>query len=333
MINIRQLLISLIAALMVIVSLSGIAMADPPATGAPAAAGKASEPEDMFPGVRGISGEELQRRLAEYERRRQQTEPQRPKDASREPVRKPADNTPAPAPKPEQQPSPSDNAPDVKPPAGGAVATNPAEKRPARRTPPSQPLGPQVLDIDSLPAEQRDYLLALERQVEFMETILSKAHPIRKDAEIEAAKIGYEPRIQYYLRYQRASAPQTRAYEQTLAFPLYLYRFVVDQAGQVTRAAKPDKQPAGMPELAAPHIEKLLTRSDAARREALLAGAELYTRLRQLAAAEMIYAYLLHKYPKDTEIAGSHATFVTIRNEPKPAAPPMQRSTDRKSVV
>lgn len=306
--------------------------------------GDGNEPDDMFPGVRGVSGEELKRRLAEYERRQEEIEKRRqaqqPQTQS-QPQQKPGDETgptqtdrqqsalpekPADSAAPRRTPATADNPnltetppglPDPRPTAGDKKNN---QRQPDQPTKVAEPAD----GLDKLSQERQDYLLGLQQQVEFIEEVMAKAEKIRKEGEVTAAEAGYEPRIQYYLRYQRAAAPQTRAYAQAIGAPLFIYRYVVGQSRSVSLAARPENRPKDLPASMCRQVEALQQRAEQAGREALVRAAAIYTRIRQLPAAAKIYKYLLERYPEDDEIKKAYAAFVAVWQEPKPTAPPMQ---------
>lgn len=306
--------------------------------------GDRNEPDDMFPGVRGVSGEELKRRLAEYERRQEEIEKRRqtqqPQTQSH-PQQKPGDETgstqtdrqesapaekPADSAAPRRGPATADNRnltetpaglPDPRPTAGDRQKKNQRQTdHPAKAAEPS--------GLDKLSQERQDYLLGLQQQVDFIEEVMVKAEKMRKEGEVAAAAIGYEPRIQYYLRYQRAAAPQTRAYAQAIGAPLFIYRYVVGQSRSISLASRPENRPKDLPASMCSQVESLQQRAEQSGREALVRAAAIYTRIRQLPAAAKIYKYLLERYPEDDEIKKAYAAFVAVWQEPKPTAPPMQ---------
>ncbi len=300
--------------------------ARPARTAQAAEAKKAEDDGDMFPGVRGISGDEIKRRLAEYERRAQQLERQRQqRNQPSQPNQTPVAERPAPTADAGRQ---SPEAATEAPPADQA-AESPARQKPAQRGRRPQPAPEPVavveeIDLASLSREHREYILKLQQQVTTVETMLGQIARVRTEAEAQAAGIGHEPLIHYYLRYQRNPLPQTRAYAQALFVPLYFYRYVVEQCRQATLLADAERRPEDLSESLARHVDALAVRAELARKQSLIAAAELYTRMRQLEAAEGIYGHLRQRYAEDDAVNRSFAAFIRVRDEPKPDRPPTQ---------
>ena len=255
------------------------------------------EPGELFPGVKGISGKELARRIAEIERKKAQRQKQRPTAA--------ADAT--------SRPPEGD--------AGGRPAQPVVEKPPAK----DRALAEESLA--SLNDEAKRFLKERQKRTSRIERILPKAAEIRRDANAEAKRLGNEARIQYYLRYKEGYIRETRAYHETMLFPVLVYRYIYEQATSALVFDR-DNRPADLPKEALATVEREVAQLHDARRVCLIAAGELYTQVRRMDAAETIYRVLLKRHPSDKDVRKSYAAFVEVRDTPKPAGPPgIQRNT------
>ena len=247
----------------------------------------------FFPGVRGISGKELERVIKERERRKQEEE--------RRSRRYAPNRTERPA-EPEK----------------------PSETRPPELPKPKP--APAVAETEPLGGEARDFLRKLTRQTDRAEALLEKINELRSDAEADARKVGNEALIHYILQYTKRSTKETRAYQGHIKFAVAVYRYVYEQTMgglKFARSQRPDEE---LPKAASAEVEGYVARLHAVRRAALLATAELYTLMRQFAPAEIIYKVLLRECPKDRAIRQSHQAMVKIKDTPKPAQPPGVRA-------
>ncbi|NIA21147.1 MAG: hypothetical protein GWP05_04055 [Anaerolineaceae bacterium] len=257
---------------------------------------------ELFPGVKGISGKELARRIAEIERRKKKQQKQRPTAPGNTTPRRPA----------------STGSTTSRRPAGttGDRATEPSAEKPSAQEPRQS-----EASLASLDEQSQKFLKNLHKRTSRLERILAKASEIRKDADSEAKKLGNEARIQYYLRYRDGYIRETRAYFRTMLFPILVYRYAYDQATSALRFDR-DNRPADLPGEALATVEGQVAKLREARRVCLIAAAELYTQVRRMGAAEAIYRVLLKRYPADQEVKKSYAAFVAVRDAPKPSGPP-----------
>jgi hypothetical protein len=262
---------------------------------------------DLFPGVQGISGKELARRIAELERKKAEELRRRP-------------TTAAPSPAPSTAPSPAPSSAPSPAPASGA-GTEKSRQPTAATAPAATPNKADAASIAGISDEAREFLAELERRTLRVAKLVEKAAEIRQDASTEARSLGSEERILYYLQYRGGFIREARAYYDTMKFPIFVYRYIYEQAGDALsydKATRPADLPKEALTLADAHVSSL----EAARRTCLLASAELFTQIRQLDAAEKLYALLTKRFPKDADIKKSYDAFVVIRDTPKPDGPP-----------
>jgi len=253
---------------------------------------------ELWPGVKGISGKELERQIQEFERRMREkpaSEPKPPQTTTTEPSKEspPAQLAPAPV----ENPMPA--VPETQP------AVDPAPEPAARPVAPV--LGP----------EAQKFIATLEERTTRVENLLKKAGEIRRECEREARNVGREEWLQFLIQFTSIRNDETRAYQQALMFPLTIYRGVYEQAGEVIRTTRLNR-PGNLPDEGAAKIDACLARLKEAQRASLLATAELFTRMRNLKAAEKVYAYLLKSWPEDAAVKSSHEAFLKIRDAKKP---------------
>ncbi|NLX58483.1 MAG: hypothetical protein GXY74_05275 [Phycisphaerae bacterium] len=259
---------------------------------------------DLFPGVKGISGKELARRIAELDRKKAEEQRRRP-TATPSPVSSPS-STPAPSPAPAPAPSTA---------TGG-------EK--SRQLAPAAAAAPGQIDvsrIEGLSDEAREYLKELDRKAGKVQKLVEKAAEIRQDAAAEATALGNEARILYYLQYRGGFIREARTYYDTMKFPIFVYRYIYEQAAGGLQYDRQER-PADLPKEAVAAADADVAALEAARRTSLLAAAELFTQIRQLDASEQLYRLLMKRFPQDQEIKKSYDAFVVIRDTPKPDGPP-----------
>jgi hypothetical protein len=273
---------------------------------------------ELFPGVKGISGAELDRRIAEYEKQHKLESHESAPEPVKPVVIEPAKVAPPPV---------SVEQKDL-PPADDTVKTPPAD---SAKTAPSAPLkttpattGSAVRATPGKP----DFVAKLTSQTEQVERFMKKAQIIKDYCAGEAKKCGTEAWIQYYLRYYgeainsgRIMVPTAVEYEKAMSFPITIYRYTCEMAETSTAYAK-KARPAELSPEATKTADNLVERLNVVRRQSLVGAAELYTRIRHLAVAERIYLALLKEFPDDKGIQTSHEDFVKVRNEPKPAQAP-----------
>jgi len=248
----------------------------------------------FFPGVRGISGKELERVIKERERRKQEEE--------RRSRRYAPNRTERPA-EPEK----------------------PSETRPPELPKPKP--APAVAETEPLGGEARDFLRKLTRQTDRAEALLEKINELRSDAEADARKVGNEALIHYILQYTKRSTKETRAYQGHIKFAIAIYQYVYEQTTAALKFAHLQRPEEELPKAAVARIDACVARLQAVRRACLLATAELYTLIREFGPAETIYKVLLKELPKDAAIRRSYEAMVKIRETPKPAQPPGVRAS------
>jgi tetratricopeptide (TPR) repeat protein len=271
---------------------------------------RADDVGELFPGVKGVSGDELKRQIEDYDRTHQSTPAESPKTA-------PGDNTPKTVPPPATPANPP-----LQPVAGTAPATPPASATLAA-------MGASSLNVPPSSASPAAVarppgLKKLAEQTKLVEDYLKKAKVIRDAARAEAVRDdGSEARNQYNLRYfseqihsGKFPAPNALKYEQALLFPSTMYRYVYTLAEDQAKTAKtlaaalqaqPEQKQAA---------EDLAKRLRVVRKGALLGAAEVYTLLRRLDIAEKIYNLLLKDYPDDAGLKASYEQFVAVRDNP-----------------
>ena len=261
---------------------------------------ESSSGASFFPGVRGISGAELERIIQEREAKKAEEDRK---------ARRHADNRQA---KPEDKKS---DAP-----------AREAEKRPVE-TPKAAPTKtePAVKEVP-LSEDAAAFLKKQKLSTARIEYVLVKAGEIRADVEKDASALADEPLILYILQYTKRSTAETLAYQAMFRLPLAIYQYDFDQVQQ-SLAFDRKSRPEDLPPSAVIVADDCVKRLRAARTASLLAAAELYTRLRQLNAAETIYAKLLQENPKDPAIEKSYKVCVDIKNTERPTTPPGVRTS------
>ena len=280
---------------------------------------RADDAGELFPGVKGVTGDELRRQVEQYEKQHNTSPAESSKPAESPPMAPPAAPGSPPAPKPAAVASGSTSA-------GSALAdVAGTSTKPTPATSAAQAL-----------VARTDYLKKLSKQTAFVEAYLPKAKAIRDAARAEANKEdGSEARNQYYLRYYGEQihngellAPFASRYEQTMMLPATIYRYIYSTGEE---SAAPVKRIVAAPETSAEDKETaggLAKRLSVVRKEALLGAAEVYTLIRaggaHLNVAGRIYAALLKDYPSDAEVQASYEQFVKIRDnpDPRPSATP-----------
>lgn len=264
----------------------------------------------FFPGVRGISGKELERIIRERERKKKEEERKRRRHGAN---RRPPAEEAKPSPRKETR-----NAPAKSRPAGEKAnpKTSPAT------TPPEVAASPEtLLKGVALSSDAKGFLKKLLRQTARTEWLLEEAHGIRGDAEKDAAALGNEALVRYILQFTGRKTKLTRAYQRRLRLPLAVYATIYGQTVSAVAYAR-NQGPDDLPKSAVTVVEACIERLRLARASCLLATAELYTALRQLPAAETIYTALLKEFSKDRKIRRSHQEFVAVKTAEKPTTPP-----------
>lgn len=255
----------------------------------------------FFPGVRGISGKELERIIQEREQRKAEEERK---------ARRYAEN---------RQTKPEEKKADV--------PARESDKKPAE-TPKAAPTPPRTepaVKENPLSEEASEFLRKQKLSTARVEFVLAKANEIRADAEKDASAMANEALILYILQYTKRSTSETQAYQATLRLPLAVYQYVFDQTQQAL-AFDRKSRPADLPPQAVAVADDCLRRLKVVWTASLLASAELYTRLRQFDAAESIYAALRKEHPRDQVIDKSYKVCVAVKNVEKPTTPPGVRT-------
>jgi hypothetical protein len=264
----------------------------------------------FFPGVRGISGKELERIIRDRERKKKEEERKRRRHGEN---RRPPAEEPESAPRKETRNDPAKSDPDREKP--NAPAT-PAATRPENSVAPET-----LLKGVALTGDAKAYLKKLLRRTAHTEWFFEEAHGIRDDAEKDAAAVGNEVLVHYILQFTNRRTKLTRAYQRKLKLPLTVYATIYGQTVSTVAYAR-NQGPEDLPKPAVTVVEACIERLKFVRAGCLLATAELYTALRQLPAAEKIYTVLLKEFPKDRPIRRSHQEFLAVKMAKRPTTPP-----------
>ncbi len=301
--------------LSLLLCLAGLLIA---AGGLPAAPVRAEDVGELFPGVKGVGGEELRRQIEEYDRTHH----------SATPVEMPK-YTPPPPPPPETPPPPPPpvTQPDSKPTVVATSATPPASAVAAR---PDNSTKTDPPSSDTKVVSRVSYLKKLSDQADFVEAYLKKAKAIRDKTRVEANE-GHDSEAfnQYMLRYYAADldsgrmlAPNAIRYAKTMMLPATIYRYVYSLADTCADRAKKVAKAEDVTPEDKTVAEALLKRLMVVRKCALLGCAEVFCLIRRLDAAGHNYEQLLKEYPGDAEIKESNDHFVKILDRPRPHSPP-----------
>jgi len=267
-----------------------------------------SEEEDsssFFPGVRGISGAELERIVREREARQAEEERK---------ARRYAENRQ------------NNKDGEEKKTSGTDTTKKPVEppKMPAP-TPAPTPVKTEVVKEPPLSKEAAEFMKKQKLAASRVEYYLPKAADIRADADKAASANNNEELIQYILQFTKRTNEETQAYVNNLSLPVAVYQYLFDQCQQgLIRDRK--SRPTDLPPTATTQADACVKLFKSGRTVCLLASAELYTRMRKLDAAEAIYAVLLKENPKDEAINKSHQAFVAVKTAEKPTTPPGVRT-------
>lgn len=267
-----------------------------------------SEEEDsssFFPGVRGISGAELERIIREREARQAEEERK---------ARRYADNRQ------------NNKDGEEKKPSSTTTEKKPSEppKMPTPAPTPA-PVKTEVVKEPPLSKEAAEFMRKQKLAASRVEYYLPKAADIRADADKVASANDSEELIQYILQYTKRTNEETQAYVNNLSLPVAVYQYLFDQCQQgLVRDRK--SRPADLTPTATAQADACVKQFKAGRTACLLASAELYTRMRKLEAAEAIFAVLLKENPKDEALNKSHQAFVAVKTAEKPTTPPGVRT-------
>lgn len=270
---------------------------------------KSSETSGLFPGVKGISGEELARRVEEYEKRHQAEEQARRTEAEK------------------RKATPNETKTDKTVESQKTVPATPTErKEPAADKAAETPKAELLcgLDPNTLSQTDKDYLKKVYDNTVRVETLLIRNAVIRKEAVAEARKADNEKWILYHLRYFTGTtvvAAEAVKYRDTIKFPMAIYCNLFSLTRSTTKFSQ-DARPKDVSKEVERAAEGLVKRLIAAGRQALVGAAELMTQVRDLKAAEEIYNALLKDFPDDRAVKRSYEAFVLVRDEPKPARKP-----------
>ncbi|MBN2583434.1 MAG: hypothetical protein JXL80_10225 [Planctomycetes bacterium] len=268
-------------------------------------------PGELFPGVKGVSGAELAKRIAAAEKRKQNKSQPTPVT--------PAATTPTPA-TPAQQPAGS-GSPSA--PAGNSSSSQPSTV--AAETAPATAANGSTVDAAAsddqaeakLSYTARMFLKQFDERVERIDLLLRKAREYRSDAETAAAAIGNEAKIQYYLRHEPETAlTAVRNYEKTMMGPISVYRTIYEMTRDALTFAAEKRPPDDLGPEGTAATDKNVARLKEARRECLLAAAELFTKIRRFDASERIYVVLTKMYPNDAAINLSYTAMIRVRDDP-----------------
>jgi hypothetical protein len=276
------------------------------------AAARADDAGELFPGVKGVSGEELQRQVEEYDRTHHTT-----------PVETPQ-YTPPPPPPP---PPPHVTPPTPKPVVVASSATAPASAIAALPGPSTKTAPPSS---NTKVVARASYLAKLSDQADYVEAYLKKAKVIR-DQTREEANQGNDSEAfnQYVLRYDgadldagRMQAPHAVRYFKTMMLPATIYRYIYSLADTCADRAKKVAAADDVTPEDKTAAEAMFKRLRVVRKFALLGSAEVFCLIRHMEAAGHNYDQLLREYPGDAEIKASYDHYVSILNQPRPIHPP-----------
>jgi len=266
-------------------------------------------PGELFPGVKGISGAELARRIAESEKRKNTPKPSAPAAPTAPAPTPPATSVPPTPDTPTPSPAPAEPA-SAPTPATAAAPTAPEATNPTPAPPAQQP--------PELSYAARTFLKQSQERTDRIDALMQKARNYRSQAEAAAAAVGNETKIQYYLRNKPDTAlTEVRDYASTLMAAVSVYRSLYEMTRDALTFAV-DKRPAddlGRDGSAA--TDANVARLQNNRRECLVASAELFTRLRRFDAAEKIYAVLLDSYPNHADVRLSYDAMCRTRDMPE----------------
>lgn len=272
-------------------------------------------PGELFPGVKGISGAELARRIAESEKRKNAPKPSAPaapttaaQDSAPTPPASSTPSTPtAPTPspvtaEPVSAPTPATAATPTKPTAPDAAS--PTQTPPAQQTP-------------ELSYAARLFLKQCQERTDRIDQLMQRARIYRSQTEAAAAAVGNETKIQYYLRNKPDTAlTEVRDYANTLMAAISVYRSLYEMTRDALAFAVDKRPPDDLGPDGAAATDANIARLQNNRRECLLAAAELFTRLRRFDAAEKIYAVLFDSYPNHADVRLSYDAMCRTRDMP-----------------
>lgn len=318
----------------------------------------ASYGADFFPGVKGISGDELDRIIKERQER-EKTDEQRRKEAEEarrkkaeerrkraeerrkraEQLRKEREERQRREKEAENKESSSTDTPEAETDSGDAsledvgrelsghatndpVAEGAGEAEAEEGDPALEVPDPMKPHLDGIELTEDDvrFLRHIDTVTQKIEFYLPYLREIRMEMEEKADTVRGLDYVLFVLQYRDRRNQRTRFYEGCLYGAMSLYRCVYEKTVQITLFSR-HRKPHDFPEAATKAVEIYEPRFRAAWRECLLAMAELYTKARTLPAAERIYAELIREFPEDQEITNSYDVFKRLKSRPEPPEP------------
>jgi hypothetical protein len=172
----------------------------------------------------------------------------------------------------------------------------------------------------------RTFLKQLQERTDRVDALMVRAAAYRTQSEAAAAALGNENRILYHLRNNPGTAlTEVRNYENLILGPISVYKTLYGMTRDGLIYAD-EKRPADdLGEEGTAATEANIVRLKAARRECLVAAAELFTRIRRFEPAEKIYLVLLDLYEGDASIQRGYDAMCRLRDMPEGWGPFWER--------
>jgi len=254
---------------------------------------KAKEPDrtngELFPEVKGVSGDELARQIAEYEKRKQN----RGTGVPSEPAETPK-NPPVVSPAKE---------------AVGAVAATGV--KPEKESP-----------FDVLAKKT-------ERLEGFLEVAGNIRRDAEREAtkQYDGLTLSREKWIQYLFQYKPCQSDvDVRQYRKDFEFPISVYRQLFELSQNTGNAVRTQGSWAKAGSEGEKKAAELGKRLREVRRKSLLGMGGLFTHIRDLPSAWQVYVKLRADFPEDAEVKKASEEFVKLRDTPEPTPPPYRYS-------